>query len=369
MKNTIFVPKTIRVGYQNRTDTYTGKLAYVIYYDSKGKLRKETSWESWRNKEIEPANFSNVPTSGFVLNKKVGDYKSDWNHRKAHIRIYDPRGFEFEISPENLLYILENTSSIKGKGIEGECVYGWDSKDLVLIPVLSPDYAGISEFSNMISKPESIKTKDLILGATYRTNKDESWVYLGKFDNYETSTWRNKKYGENLGKKFYFRNGKSFETISSISGRIVKLENSECHEKYADWMDELETCQFFSPIDESKTLWIDVDIETADSKMCEPSNYYHRLKLWTKFQGDYYSVYLLKKDDGYYLAIDGNGYPDTFRYIISSVCYGGKNRYRGYGSYYYSADVTPKSLEYLFQEFNFKNRQQYLSNGKALPVD
>ena len=46
MKSNIFIPKTINVGYQNRSGTYTGKLAYVIYYDEKGKLRKEASWRS-----------------------------------------------------------------------------------------------------------------------------------------------------------------------------------------------------------------------------------------------------------------------------------------------------------------------------------
>lgn len=31
----IYIPKKIKVGYQNRSDTYTKKLAYVIYYDEK----------------------------------------------------------------------------------------------------------------------------------------------------------------------------------------------------------------------------------------------------------------------------------------------------------------------------------------------
>ena len=119
MNSSIFIPKTINVGYQNREGTYTGKLAYVIYTDEKGKLRKENSWNSWRDKTIEPSVFDNIPTEGFVLNKKVGDYDSGWNHRHAYCRIYDPRGFEFEITFENLLYILENTNSIVGKGLEG----------------------------------------------------------------------------------------------------------------------------------------------------------------------------------------------------------------------------------------------------------
>ena len=107
MKSNIFVPKIINVGYQNRSGTYTGKLAYVIYYDEKGKLRKEASWNSWRDEKIPNEEFDNVPTTGFVLNKKVGDYSSGWDHRQAYCRVYDPRNFEFEITIENLLYILE----------------------------------------------------------------------------------------------------------------------------------------------------------------------------------------------------------------------------------------------------------------------
>lgn len=35
MNTSIYIPKKIRVGYNKRGDTYTKKLAYVIYYDEK----------------------------------------------------------------------------------------------------------------------------------------------------------------------------------------------------------------------------------------------------------------------------------------------------------------------------------------------
>ena len=149
MKSSIFIPSKICVGYCNREDTYTKKLAYVVYYDNRNKRRKETSFESWRDKKIPIDDFENIPTSGFVLNKNVDGYKVDWNMRKSYIRVYDPRGFEFEIGLENLLYILENASSFKGKGLEGEFVYGWDGKDLVLIPTESPDYDAIKNFQHV----------------------------------------------------------------------------------------------------------------------------------------------------------------------------------------------------------------------------
>ena len=175
----IYIPKKIKVGYQNRYDTYTKKLAYVIYYDEKNKLRKETSWNNWRDEKIEPDDFDNEPTRGFVLNKKVGDYSGDWgNHRQAYCRIYDPRGFEFEITINNLLYILENCDCLKGKGLDGEFVYGWDRKDLILIPVDSPDYKEIKTRTDKIQNGKKFKGKDLIIGATYLTKNNEQWIKL-----------------------------------------------------------------------------------------------------------------------------------------------------------------------------------------------
>ena len=65
--------KKIKVGFQERSDTFTKKLAYVIYYDQKGKLRKEKSWNSWKDDKIQDLDFDNIPTSGFVLNKMLAD--------------------------------------------------------------------------------------------------------------------------------------------------------------------------------------------------------------------------------------------------------------------------------------------------------
>lgn len=172
------IPKQIHVGYNNRDDTYDGKLAYVIYTDEKGKKRKEKSWEGWRDKKIQPDDFPNEPTDGFVLNKKVGDHHYGWDGRKAWIRIYDPRGFEFEIKVENLLFILEECSAIKGKGLEGEFVYAWDRTDLVLLPVTSKEYTSSLAHTNLQTK--KVTKKDMVPGCLYRTKDDLVLMYLGR---------------------------------------------------------------------------------------------------------------------------------------------------------------------------------------------
>lgn len=202
--NTIFVPKIINVGYQNRVGTYTGKLAYIIYTDEKGTIRKKASWDSWRDNDIEPDTFDNTPISGFVLNKKVGDTCSHWNFRQAYCRVYDPRGFEFEITIENLLYILENTNSIVGKGLEGEFVYGWSGKDLILLPTNSPDYKEIMSYTNAICSKNKITAKSLIVGATYLGKDGFNYIYLGKHTEYDYPTKFYKENQREDGKQFWF---------------------------------------------------------------------------------------------------------------------------------------------------------------------
>ncbi len=182
------IPKNINVGFQKREDTYTKMLAYVIYTDEKGVLRKENSWNSWRDKKIKAEEFKNEPTSGFVLNKKVGGYKSDWNMRSAYIRIYDPRGFEFEITVENLLFILQETSAIKGKGLDGEFVYAWHGKDLVLLPVDSAEYKACSNFT--AKQSQKISKKEMVEGYTYLMKDMTNVMYLGRHDYIEFG-WRN----------------------------------------------------------------------------------------------------------------------------------------------------------------------------------
>lgn len=246
MKTDIFIPEKLKVGFQNRGDTYTGKLAYVTYYDAKGVLRKEKSWEGWRSKHLTPLEIENTPTSGFVLNKKAGGYDTGWNHRQTYVRIYDPRGFEFEISIPNLLYILENTNSIKGKGLEGDFIYGWSGTELLLIPTSAPDYKEMAEFSELMHSKTKIKAKELIIGATYKSKQNKTLVYLGKYDSY--CSWR----GTPEGKKHFFRiisesSWDRYETLKTLGDKIVGVVSEECVSNYADLMAELEREKTYNP--------------------------------------------------------------------------------------------------------------------------
>ena len=70
LTSNLYIPKKIHVGYQLRDDTYTGKLAYIIYEDETGVIRKKASWDNWINKTLEQHVFDNVPTR-YIFNKGV----------------------------------------------------------------------------------------------------------------------------------------------------------------------------------------------------------------------------------------------------------------------------------------------------------
>ena len=212
MKSNIFIPKRIKVGFNPRSDTYTGMLGYVIYNDGKV-WRKETSWNSWKSPKVTPVEYDNTPLEGFVLNKKVGGYKSDWNFRQAYCRVYDPRGFEFEITIPNLLYILENANSIKGKGLEGKFIYGWDGKDLVLLPEDTPEYKEMVSFTETLGL--KVSKKELIPGGMYTTSTGTTVTYLT-----EAKEYSYKGATDNVKKLWFYQHESNY--IHTMNLTVIK---------------------------------------------------------------------------------------------------------------------------------------------------
>ena len=247
----LLIPTKIKVGFQEREGTYTGKLAYVIYYDQKGVLRKEKSWESWRDEKIDSLEFNNEPMTGFVLNKGVGGqrHSDGWNARNEYIRVYDPRDFEFEISVANLLFILRECDCSKGKGLEGKFVYAWDGTELVLLPECSVDYKNSQSFTQL--QTQSVKFKDLILGASYTTKRQETLTYLGKFDYHiiVDNHYRDAPIKERNGvvKKLLFWNGEEFVFLDNLK-TIAALSSDAVIPEYAELVDAYNKSEYGSKI-------------------------------------------------------------------------------------------------------------------------
>ena len=227
MNNKIFIPVKCKVGFNKRIDCYTGKLGYAIYNDGKD-WRKEISWNSWRQKDLGEVVFDNKPMEGFVLNKKVGGTNNGWNHRSTYCRVFHPLNFEFEITIENLLYVLENTSSIKGKGLEGKFILGWQGKDLILVPEQAPEYKEMVIFTDLQSL--KLTKKDLVPGNIYLTKSMQRVVYIAEGDKYNYKQIKKEK-------SFYFYNLSQIRSMSIDIANIKldtgdKIDSGEFNEYY-----------------------------------------------------------------------------------------------------------------------------------------
>ena len=210
MENQIFIPTKLKVGYQRRSDTYSKKLAYVTYYDQKNKLRKEASWKGWIDEKQGVDEFQNEPTEGFVLNRNVGGVKESYGYhddvRIEKVRVFDPRGFEFEIDIPNVLTILQECTSVKGKGLEGTFVYGWAGANLILIPTTSQQYKESQNYTDLQSKLVGVRLSSKASGGGGATINVSSSV--GFYSNPQSPYIQN-HLGKDLFRIKHFNNGPS----------------------------------------------------------------------------------------------------------------------------------------------------------------
>ena len=417
----IFVPKQINVGFQNRKDTYSGKLAYVIYFDEKGKLRKETSWNSWRDENIPNEIYDNEPTEGFVLNKKVGGVEESWgwDPRKTYTRVYDPRGFEFEITIPNLLWILENANCIKGKGLEGQFVYGWDGKEILLVPVDSPDYKEIERKNKIFHSNEFIKAKDLKVGATYLSKQDGTFVYMGKFDYYTQGYWLNGVFFEGYTKmenyckknnisKVEHKNSRYWSTYEydykydyglagkrhcfyytckdykdnecgaflwkpSIGQWLINVVDDKCHGNYAEYFELLEETTNYSMPDPNNATYHEESFENFSARAYAESRYwpYNTIYFKSNINGKFERFKIVPKNCKineyvlYKCSPDNNNAEFEVLDIFPTA---EAEEPLGYG--YYSRQtrkvkhMIPVTFEAIYKKMKPMYKQTYLMNGK-----
>jgi len=224
------------------TDVWINNNRVTMDVSSKDDIIKVYPYEDHRfysrntstNEKIKPIEFENEALEGFVLNKKAGGGRYGWNPRQTYCRVYDPRGFEFEITIPNLLYILENTNSIKGKGLEGKLIYGWQGKDLVLVPENAPEFEAMMNYTKI--QDGKVWKKDMKLGGIYCNKDNERLVYMGDF--FEIG-WRG---APSTKKKLWFscdgKHGHSF--IHYAAAVSLKVDTGETAPDFADRMDKLE---------------------------------------------------------------------------------------------------------------------------------
>jgi len=238
-----YIPKKLKIGFQqNRKDTLDGKLAYVIYYDDHGKLRKERSWNTWRHDEVEPLEVDNEPFEGLCLSKGHTRYYYNYYSRggkSVNIRVFDPRGWEFEISPSCLVDLLAHTDCIR-QDIQSKLVYAWSGSELCLLSVDSQEYKDAVKHQNL--QGMKVSARDLVAGRTYLDKNQKEWVYLGRYPHFTYKYSYNNQPSLLQRKKFHvFYDGKNYLNCSSVPGKFCKCVDEECSEVFSDYIDLIES--------------------------------------------------------------------------------------------------------------------------------
>lgn len=200
IKENIYLPKKLICGYrlrysdcdyyitnqkkENERDVY--KVGFIAYYDEKGKFRHETSFNSWIDKDVPTEEHDNIPISGFKIYKQANrfSYNRFCSYRNVVLEVQDPRGWVFEISHNNLAWIIDNCNINKGD-IDGKFVYGWDGKDRVLIPCGSDTYKELVEYSKKVNGQQFIQPNDFKPFHVYKSRQGETMMFVGRYDVYQ----------------------------------------------------------------------------------------------------------------------------------------------------------------------------------------
>lgn len=309
MNTNLYIPTKIKVGFQERSDTFTGKLGFLTFYNESNILNKQKSWEKWCNKSFEPYEFDNTP-SKFIINKNI-TRTGYYNSGRTLARIYDNRGFEFEITMDNLLFILMH-SDISKRDIIQECVYAWDKNQLVLLPTNALEYQTAITFTQ--KKNLQISETDLVAGNVYVSrNEDKLYLYIGKYKLYKTT----ENYVYNIGQKyvgikhiFYDLTTKNFKHINfeSLSSCV-----SEKYENFSTVLELFENSNYNNKIISLNTEKIDVNISRKD--------YYNKLlenncESMLNERCDY-EMYIL--GDNFFKILDKKLYHISFNNIKNNI--------------------------------------------------
>jgi len=355
----IFIPKTITAGYQKRGGTVDGHLAYVVYTDEKGVLRKEASFNSWRDSKIPTVEFENTPVKGIMLNyANRNPYGNGWDDRMAFIRIYDPRGMEFEIDAEILVYMLKTGGYSVEDGF-GEVVYAWDGPRLLLLATSSSDYTKIVSESDLVHKSEYVTVPDLVVGNVYVRKTGKKEIYLGRFEAWtEFRSWDKDDVQRNRGLMHVFCTENGGFTVTKSISKTYLHDNGPVTdwEAWHGWsfkpdgldyvMDKWYGSSESSPLDWSKDENVPLTVE--DFNLPADRFYFHRSFMTPKNSSVMDAAYD-KEHDAFYVYPENNS---------------GYGYYRmGYG-YRNQPERVYLTAQEIIDTYEPYKVQHYLANGR-----
>lgn len=182
--STIKIPEKVYVGFQGRRYQDEVPLGFMTPYttDKAGEKRRTTvdNWASGRgyggNKTFNSVTLDNKPMIGFKIGRAIRR-SGGWNSSGASfIRIEDPRGFELEITIENLAMCMAGNIIEDGELVQ-ECVWGRDGNKNILLPINSEPYLDSVTTKSVIDN--AISLRNVKPGDKVKLITGEEGVYLG----------------------------------------------------------------------------------------------------------------------------------------------------------------------------------------------
>jgi hypothetical protein len=170
--------ENLTIGFNNRKDTYSGKLAFLSYSNNAKSLINEIAFNRWIDKKIPLLKLKNVSSNGFVLAKS--NLHHLYQKTIGFIRVYHPEGFDFEIPLDNFYYLMQYTLIDRGQ-ISGDCkiYFAEDGKPWILnSEAINSDEFNIKKVNGNYLNKKSVNLKDLQVGDLVTVNKKQEEAIL-----------------------------------------------------------------------------------------------------------------------------------------------------------------------------------------------
>lgn len=190
MTTKFYIPKKLKIGYNEREQQYVPRLAFINYYRPQGDLRFKKTFDDWIDKNVPTEEYDNIPTEGFVIDNGAerNEYKQ-FADTPDYIQVYDPRGFEFQISTQNLMFLLNFCEIKTGKLLTGKFVYAWigeKGNNVQLLPVIALEYQDSLDYMQIMETGKKATMSSLEVGKIYYRKNGERFVFLGHFPEWYT---------------------------------------------------------------------------------------------------------------------------------------------------------------------------------------
>ena len=229
MTNIKIFPK-VYVGFQGRRAEDEIPLGFLTPYtdDAAGQKRRDTV-DNWARgyghaKTFNSIELDNEPMIGFEVGRSIRR-SGGWNGSGAsYVRVKDPRGFELEITIENLVMIM-NDNLIDNGEIMAECVWGREGNRNILLPTNSEPYKASKQMAKSLS--EVISLKEVKPGDTIKLLDGTEGVYLGGMVSLYKEPYYRRETGLKVSNKRYvMREGDKLvgRTTLKVSEIVNKVE-------------------------------------------------------------------------------------------------------------------------------------------------